>query len=79
VIPAELVWGALDQLHREAVDLVTHPPGDRRDAFGFGQVSGMLQAIVTIRNAIEVKVNELAEAEALSDPDRKKGADEDNG
>jgi hypothetical protein len=58
VLQLEVLYRLLDGLRVEAIQATEQPSDDNKNAFGFGQVSGMLRAIRAIRERIEEAVEE---------------------
>jgi hypothetical protein len=58
VIPLEVVLAILDGVRGEAIEAAEFPQQDYRTEFGFGRVSGILQAVAQVRERLNEKIEE---------------------
>lgn len=58
MLQLELLYRLLDELRTEAIDAAERPSTDYQSEFGFGRVSGMLQALREIRERIDAVLKE---------------------
>ena len=59
MVPLELVLALLDGVRAEAIEAAEYPQQEYQTEFGFGRVSGILQAVAQLRERLNERVEEL--------------------
>lgn len=67
MIDLSVVFQILEDIKRQAIECVENPAADRRDAFEFGTISGMLKAVAAVRERLSEFVEAANEVERDDD------------